>query len=181
MTLNISSNVVKNRLFGLFAIGVILLFIAIKLLTTISTSKNSLTPISGTLENCDIYITTVSSKNRYNYEAISQKSELIFYFTEFKKKFSISENIGSDYQNKDYNNIKAKLKSADSVTVWIKASELETWEPKIFQINADKETVLEFESVRFKESPLAIFLLILGLGCVLLPTYAFYPNLFKSK
>jgi len=181
MALNISSNSAKGRLVGLFLIGVITSVFAIERLTIMLTSRASLTPIKGTLENCNIYITTVSSKTKYNYEAISQKSELIFYLIEFKIKFALIENIGSDYRNKEYENIQSKLKRADSVTVWIKKSELEYWEPKIFQIDADNETVLEFQSVRFKERTLVIFLLLLGIGCIIFPVYAFYPKLFKSK
>jgi hypothetical protein len=181
MALNISSNSAKGRLVGLFLIGVITLVFAIERLTIMLTSRATLTPIKGTLENCYIYITTVSSKTKYNYEAISQKSELIFYLIEFKIKFALVENIGSDYRNKEYEDIQSKLKRADSVTVWIKKSELEYWEPKIFQIDADKETVLEFQNVRFKERTIVFFLLLFGIGCIIFPVYAFYPRLFKSK
>ena len=123
MVLNLRSNSVKGRLIGMFLMGVICLLFAIQLLNIILTSRSSLTPIRGTLENSNIYITTVSSKTKYNYEAISQKSELIFYLIEFKKKFALVENIGSDYRNKEYEDIQSKLKKADSVTVWIKKSE----------------------------------------------------------
>jgi len=181
MALNIRSNFVKGRLIGLFLLGVICLVFAIELLNTILTSRASLILIRGTLENSNIYITTVSSKTKYNHEAISQKSELIFYLVEFKIKFALVENIGSDYRNKEYEEIQTKLKKADSVTVWIKKSEMEFWEPKIFQIEADHEIVLEFQNVRFKERSLVIFFLLLGIGCIIFPVYAFYPRLFKSN
>jgi hypothetical protein len=180
MTFNTSSSFVRGRLVTLFLIGVMLLVFSTQQLITIWTPKTSLTPLKGTIQSCHTYVTPVSSKNRYGYEAKSQKAELIFYLHEHKKKFALMENIGSNYRNKEYEEIKSKLNRVDSVTVWVKKSELSYWEPQVFQIETERGTVLDFQTVRFKDRPLTVFLLLMGLGCVIFPIYAFYPRLFSK-
>ena len=54
------------------------------------------------------------------------------------------ENIGSEYRDEDYEDIKGKLNRSDTITVWVKKSELDYWEQQIFQINTNRETVLDF-------------------------------------
>ena len=144
MTINTSSSFVRGRLISLFLFGVMLLVFAVQQLTTIWMPKSSLIPLKGTLQSCDIYVTPVSSTNRYGYEAKSQKAELIFYLNEHKKKFALMENIGSEYRDEDYEDIKGKLNRSDTITVWVKKSELDYWEQQIFQINTNRETVLDF-------------------------------------
>jgi hypothetical protein len=178
---NTSSSFVRGRFITLFLIGVMLLVFAVQQLTTIWTPKSSLTPLKGTVQSCDIYVTPVSSKNRYGYEAKSQKAELIFYLNEYKKKFALMENIGGDYKNEQYEEIRDKLNRTDSVTVWIKKSEIDYWEPQVFQIETDTGTALNFQIVRFKERPLTIFLLLMGLSCLILPIYVFYPRIFRKR
>ncbi len=181
MTFNTSSSFVRGRLITLFIIGVMLLVFAVLQLITIWTPKSSLVPLKGTLQSCDTYVSTVSSTTRYGYEAKSQKAELIFYLQEHKKKFALSENIGSDYSNEQYEEIKSKLNRADTVTVWVKKSELDNWAPKVFQIDNGKETALDFQSIRLKHRSLTLFLLLMGLGCVIFSIYAFYPRLFSKR
>lgn len=181
MTINTGSSFVQGRLAGLFLMGVVLLAFAVQQLITIWTPKSSLIPLKGTVQSCNTYVTTVSSKNRYGYESKSQKAELIFYLNGHKKKFALSENIGNDYRNKEYEEIKKKLNRADSVTAWIKESEADYWEPQIFQIETDRGIVLDFQTVRFKNRPLTIFLLLMGLGCIMLSIYAFYPRIFSKQ
>jgi predicted CopG family antitoxin len=125
--------------------GILMLGFAIYQLQTIWTSKSSLVSLKGTLKYCDIYIRTVSSRSRYGYIAKSQKSELIFYLNEHRKKFALAENIGSDFRNEDYEKIKTKLRRAEEVTVWIKAVEIDDWEPQIFQIQQTEKRYLIFK------------------------------------
>jgi hypothetical protein len=181
MIFDTKSSFIQSRLIWCFIYGVILLVFAIMQLRTIWTSKSSLVPLKGTIKHCDTYITTVSSRGRYGYDAKSQKAELIFYLNEHKKKFALVDNIGGDYRNEEYDRIKASLRRADSVTVWIRKSEIGNWEPKIFQIESNREKVLDYQAVRFKERPLTAFLLIMGLGCVGFPLYAFYHHWFNRR
>jgi hypothetical protein len=173
----------KGRLFTLFLLGIFIIIFSLQQFAVTWTSKSSLMPLKGTLENCETYVTTVTSKSGhyFHYESKSQKSELIFYLYEFKKKFILSENIGSSHRNEEYEKIKSKLKAADSVTVWVKKSESDFWEPIVFQIDTDRGTALELDTVRFKDRHLKTLLFILGLGCILLPLYLLFPKLFKNK
>ena len=181
MELYKSSSFVRGRLITLFFIGVLLLVLFVQQLITIWTPKNSLVALKGTLQSCDTYVTSVNSANHYGYEAKSQKADLIFYLQEHKKKFALSENIGSNYNDEHYEKIKNKLKRADTVTVWVKKSALGNWQPQVFEIDTDKETVLDFQTVRFEERPLTAFLLLTGLSCVIFPIYFFYPRLFGKQ
>lgn len=178
MLINTNSRFVRPRLIILLVIGVTLLVFAVEQLITIWTPKSSLTPLKGIVRSCEIYVTPVSSKSRYGYEAKSQKAELIFYLSEHKKKFALLQNIGDDYRNEEYEEIKNKLNRADSVTVWIKKSELDYWEPQVFQIETDRDISLDFKTIRFKDRSLTLFLLLIGLGFVVFPIYVFYPKLF---
>lgn len=180
MRLNADSNFVRVRLIVLFLMGVTLLVIAIQQLTVIWTTENSLIPLKGTLQSCNTYITPVSNTKRYGSKANSQKAELIFYLNEHKKKFTLMENIGDDYSNEEYENINRKLNRSDSVTVWVKKSAVADWEPKVFKINTDSETILKLQTIRFKERPLALFLLLMGLVSIFFPIYVFYPKLFRK-
>lgn len=91
------------------------------------------------------------------------------------------ENIGSNYSDEEYEIIKNELNRSDSVTVWVKKPEVGDWEPQVFQIETEKGIVLGFQTVRFKDRPLIVFLLLMGLGCVILPIYALYPMLFRRR
>ncbi|MFB5647517.1 MAG: hypothetical protein ACE5RO_05195 [Candidatus Nitrosomaritimum yanchengensis] len=110
----------------------------------------------------------------------SQKSELIFYISGRQQKFRLVENIGNKYRNEEFEKIKKDLKRADSITVWVKQTELETYEPKIFQIDTERKTILEFERVRTKDSGLTLFLLFLGLGSLTFYFWTLYPEKFKK-
>lgn len=181
MTFDTSNSFVRGRLVTLFLIGVMLLVFAIQQLVIIWTPRSSLSPFRGTLQSSKSYVTTVSSENSYGHETKSQKAELIIYLHEHKKKFVLMENIGSNYRNEEYDEIETELKHANSVTVWIKTSETDYWEPKVFQIETDRGTILDFQTVRFKDRPLTGFLLIMGLGCMIFPIYIFYPRTNHNK
>ncbi len=183
MPINTNKGFDKGRLITLFLLGVFLLVFSVKEFAVTWTPKSSLTPVRGTLLNSETYVTTVISKNRrfFKHESKSQKSELIFYLFEFKNKFKLQENIGSNQRNAEYEKLKTKLDMADSVTVWVKKSETDYWEPTVFQVDADNHTILDLDTVRFKDRYLKTFLFILGIGCILLPLYLLFPKLFKSK
>ena len=181
MTFDTSNSFVRGRLVTLFLIGVMSLVFAIQQLAIIWTPRSSLRAYRGTLQSSKSYVTTVSSRNNYGHETKSHKAELIFYLHEHKRKFALMENIGSNYRNEEYDEIETELKHANSVTVWIKKSEIDYWEPQVFQIDTDRGTILDFQTVRFKNRPLTGFLLIMGLGCMIFPMYIFYPGTNHNK
>lgn len=149
-----------NRLliFGLLVTG-----LGLYQFTNLLTFKSQLTEIKGVLSSADVYVTTVTERSR---GTKSQKSELIFYLSGRQQKFGLVENIGSNYKNLEFEQLRKSLRRADSVAVWVKQSEVENYEPKVFQIDADRKTILEFEKVRTKDSGLTLFLLFLGLSTI---------------
>ncbi|MCB0538671.1 MAG: hypothetical protein KDE33_14220 [Bacteroidetes bacterium] len=164
----------RNRLliFGLFVTG-----FGIFQFSTLLTFKSQLTDIKGLLSSAETYVTTVTERSR---GSKSQKSELIFYISGRQQKFRLVENIGNDYHNEEFEKIKKDLKRADSITVWVKKTELDTYEPKIFQIDTDRKTILEFEKVRTKDSGLTLFFLFLGIGSLIFYFWTLYPEKFKK-
>ena len=158
-------------------IAYIAIVFAISQLPTTWTFKSSLVPLRGTVRYADVYTTTVSDRRGHK----SQKSELIFYLYEYKKKFYLAENIGDSRSSQMHLNLRNGLRKADSVTIWVKKSEKEEYQPKVFQIDRDeKVTLLEFESVRTAHSPVTAFILILGLGSIGFYFWTKYPKKINS-
>ncbi len=164
----------RNRIlfFGLFAIG-----FGIYQFSTFLTFKSQLTEIKGVLSSADTYVTTVAERRR---GIKSQKSELIFYISGRQQKFRLVENIGNNYRNEEFEMIKKDLKRADSITLWVKQTELATYEPKIFQIDTGRKTILEFEKVRTKDSGFTLFILFLGIGSLTFYFWTLYPEKIKK-
>ena len=138
--------------------------------------KSNLVPFTGTLRTADIYTSTVSDRRGHK----SQKTELIFYLNEFDKKFSLVENIGQDYYSKDYGTLLRNLNKADNITVWVRNSEKDDYEPKVFQIDRDELTILDFDTVKFKNRCATAFMLFMGLGSIVLFTWFRYPGKLKK-
>ena len=161
---------------GLLIIGIMLTSFGIYELPNIWTFKSSLIQIKGTLLTADTYTTNVTDRRGHS----SRKSELIFYINESKQKYRFAENIGDNYVNDKYESILSGLKRADTVSVWIKKSEVEELEPKVFQIDNDKTTLLDFESVKTENSPITAFMLLFGLASIAGYFWSCYPDKFKK-
>ena len=138
--------------------------------------ESSLTKLTGTLQKCDIYIEDVTSKSKFNYETITRKAELIFYLNEYKKKFLLTENIDKDYRSGYFEKIKSELEIADSIKISLRKSELDDWQPTVFQIDTESKTILSLNDVRFKDASVAIFLLLLGLSSGMVAYFLLYPR-----
>lgn len=148
----------------LLIFGILLITISIYFGIDSFAIKSRLTPITGTLKNAKTYIETVSDWRGNK----SNKSELIFYLKEYKKKFYLSQNIGKNYIDKEYENILKDLTKVDSISIWVRPREIDDYEPKIFQITSGNKIILEFDDIRIEKSPVAIFTLIIGIGFILL-------------
>lgn len=148
---------------SLLIFGLALTGLGIYHFSTLLTFKSQLANITGVLSSADMYVTTVEQRRG----AKSQKSELVFYISGRQQKFSLIENIGDEYRNETFEKIIKDLNRADSITVWVKQTELDTYEPKIFQIDTDRKTILEFETVRTENSETTLFLLFLGVGSLI--------------
>ena len=131
-------------------------------LPTILTFKSNLTKIKGTLRVADTDVTNVTDRRGRE----SRKSELIFYINGRQQKFYIAENIEDEWRNEKYEKILQGLKRADTVTVWVRKSEVGEYEPEVFQIDSERTTLLDFETVRTAKSPITAYMLLLGLGSI---------------
>lgn len=168
----------ENRL---LLFGLICLASAIYLISpTIFTFKNSLVSIKGKINNVDVNINEVSSKSRMGYESKSRRATLYFSLIGFDKDFEIHENIGQDYRNEKYSDLKYRLKDSKNIEVWIKINELELDKPKVFQIDIDNHTFLTFNEVKTENNGIFIFLMIIGFFCVFIVLHRRYPNIFKN-
>ena len=148
--------------YRLLIFGIVLTGCSLYQLPTIFTFKSNLIQIKGTLRDADIYVTTGTNK----YGSESRKSELIFYMNGLHQKFYLAEGIGDKWRNDKYAKILKGLKRADTITVWIRKSEVSEYEPKVFQIDNEKGTLLDFETVRDDKRPMIAFILLLGLGSI---------------
>ncbi len=148
-------------------------------LPTIWTFKSDLTLLTGTLRSANTYVTTVSNTDRNGYTSKSQKSELIFYLNQRKQKYYLAENIGDKFRDDKYETILQGLRRADTVTVWIKKNSVDEYQPQIFQIDNDKGTLLDFETVRMNYSPVA--LLTFSLGVISIAAFLWIKNPDKFK
>ncbi len=137
-------------------------------LPTLLTFHFQLINITGTLRTGKIYVNTVENTRGIYFKVTtkSQKAELIFFLNGYDQKFSLMENIGNNYQDEKFKKILDEMNFADSVTVWVKKSERKSYHPKVFEIDADKNPVLDFESVRTEHGIVTIFCL--GLGALML-------------
>jgi hypothetical protein len=153
----------KNIKYKLLILGVTLIGLSFYEQKSIWVFESSLTQIKGTLRAANIYIT--NHTNRRGHE--SRSSQLIFYLNGHQKKFQIKENIGDQWRNESFDKILKGLKRSDSVSVWVRKSEMDDYEPEIFRIANERNTLLNFETVRSAKRPIAAFLLFIGLSSVI--------------
>lgn len=139
------------------------------------TTKSSLTELKGTIQNSDVIIDNVSSKNRMGYESISLRATLYFRLNEHEKLFKLVENIEQDYSHAEYERISKSLNQSHSVAVWINKSELNSPKPKVFQIDVNEQTILDFNTVKAEHVGIFVFMLLLGTGMTVFALYSKYP------
>lgn len=144
------------------------------------TNKNSLTELKGTTQISEVIVDNVSSRNRIGYEAKSRRVTLYFRLNEHQKLFKLVENIGQDYSHDEYNRISNLLKKSQSVGVWINQNELESSQPKVFQIDVNERTILDFGTVKSEHSGVFIFTLLLGVITTGFALYSRYPERTKK-
>lgn len=142
--------------------------------------KSNLKAIKGTLISADTHINSVTvSHHKYGLEQNdkSNKSELLFYLSGRQQRFALTENIGNSTHNKAFDKLVSKLRSADTITVWVRASEMERYEPKIYQIDGDNKTLLDFETGRTQGGVGIAVMFVMGLICVFLFVRLCYPHI----
>lgn len=157
-------------------VGIILTGFGIYQLPTIWTFKSNLRQIKGTLRTANTYITNVTDSRGHE----SRKSELIFYIHGRQQKFYLVENIGNEWRDEKYERILQGLQRADTVAVWVRKNDIDEYAPEIFQIDNERTTLLDFETVRTEKSPLTAFLLLSGLGSITAFLWFRFPDKFNK-
>ncbi|KAB1154248.1 hypothetical protein F7018_14860 [Tenacibaculum aiptasiae] len=104
---------------------------------TLFTQKKSLTVESGQVENIEIFYRRVSSRG-----AKSTKSELFIKVKNDSRNYYLMENISQKRRNETFEIIKKKLTISGGVKIWIKKTDINEYEPTIFQISDNKGNIL---------------------------------------
>ncbi|MBN7810428.1 hypothetical protein J0A68_05645 [Algoriphagus sp. H41] len=150
-------------LFRILALGIVSSGIALYLLFSLLTFRSELIEVEGVIDTANSYITTVVDSRGNK----SRKSELVFFLVDKKQKFRLVRNIGGKFVDEEHSFLLRNLKRVDSVSVWVKKSELDSYEPKIFQIDIADRTILEFEKVRTQHGGLFLLFSLLGLSSLI--------------
>ncbi|PZX60213.1 hypothetical protein LV84_00484 [Algoriphagus ratkowskyi] len=157
--------------------GIICLISALLLnFQTMTTFKSSLERLDGTIFTSKVFIENVSTRGRFGHEDKSRRATLSFSLDEFAKQFILRENIGEEYSKQEYYRISDFLKNSESVTVWVNRNQMENFEPKVYQIDVNGQTILAFDDVKTENSGIFMFLLILGLVSTCFGMYSRYPD-----
>ncbi len=162
--------------FILIILGVAILAICFPIIRNVWTSDTDLIQIKGNLRSANVYVSTVTDSHGHS----SQKSDLIFFLKDGNQKYQLTQNIGIEYYDKNYQQIRLSLEKADSVSVWIKKSESKDWQPKVFQMKGDDKILLSANDVRDQESPILFLFGAMGLVCICIGTAMAYPDEFKK-
>ena len=166
----------RDYLYKLLILGITLTGFGIYQLSTTFTFKSDLIQINGTVHSANTFVTDITDSKGHD----NRKSELVFFLSNQKQKFCLAENIGNEYIDEKYEKLLEGLKQTGSVSVWIKKSEIDEYEPKVFQITNGNKTLLDFESVRTGNTTLALFLLLLGISSIIVFLCIKFPEKFRN-
>ena len=140
-------------------------------LSDLLTTKDSLSPITGPLIYSDLVIDEVSNRNRIGIKNKSRRATLVFVLGGQSGLFKLVKNIGDDYDHPGYRKLLERLRASKQVVVWIKASDEGDHEPKIFQIDIDNKTQLDFVNVKYENIWAFVFMISIGLFWIAVVLY----------
>lgn len=143
-------------------IGLISLASGIYMIPRSIVFRSQLTELKGTLSAENILVKTVNSGRKS-----SQTSTLSFYLNEYKKKFVLVENVGNSWASLDHQRIERDLRVARDIIVSIKQSELDEYQPRVFEIRSDEKIILDFEEVKDQSRYLMAFFIAMGIGAII--------------
>lgn len=131
---------------------------------------NMLIPLEGTIKTTNSSEGISTNKDRYGHETYKRFSTLVFSLNEFKKNFIVSGGSANPLYNgyTESDKIESYLKGSNKVIVWIKRWDETQVEPKVFRIDIDGRTELNFETDRSRAQKALIFMLIFGVICIYL-------------
>jgi len=171
----------KHYEFSIIGFGIALIFMTLHFnLENLLTTQSSLIEITGTVQNSDVIVQRVSSRGRLGYTRYSRKATLYFRLNGDDRLFKLFENVGQDYSHEEYDRISAQLKRSNNVSIWINKNQADEHEPKVFQIDIDDRTVVDFQTIKHEHSGSFIFMLFLGSLSVALGLYSKHPKQFRK-
>jgi hypothetical protein len=137
--------------------------------------KSNLHSIKGKLRSVNLSTVSVMHKKHK-----SNKAELVFYLEGINKKFSLSRIIDDEPIDKEYASMKKEFENSDTIRVWIRGSEIDDEMPKVFQIDVDGITILDYDTVRNEKNTFVIITLIGGLIVIAFSIKVTVPVWFKK-
>lgn len=146
-------------IFGLTCVVLSIYFFLPDLLTR----KKSLMQVNGSVIYSNLVVEEVSNNSRFGLKSTSRRATLAFMLDGQSALFLLRENIGTDYEHPEYKKLLKRLRAAKQVVVWIKPSEEKIHTPKVFQIDIDNKTHLDFETIKCKNAWVFVFLITIGL------------------
>lgn len=159
----------KYYLHKLFLVSIVILIGAFYLnFDLLRTSRSSLEPLQGKIKKSQIILEDLDNGSR--------KATLLFSINGHQKLFRLIKNIEHNYTDQKYTEISRQLKSSKEVTVWIPKSKKGVFYPKVFQIDIDGKTVLDFASLKKESLMLFTFMIILGVSGLLFAVKNLYPK-----
>ncbi|BAO56193.1 hypothetical protein [Nonlabens marinus] len=165
-----------NLTFGITCIFCALYFFA----PTLFTLKSSLISKTGEIKKIETYYTQIVT-DRGLHKVKSTKSQLQLQIIGQTQIYSLTKNIGYDYRNEKYENIKKSLLNSKTVKVWIKKNESKIWNPVIFEIEKDDGTIIyDMNDAKSELYFLFPFMIILGLFSSSMFFRHKYPKKFKK-
>ena len=161
--------------------GITLLFCSLYFFApTLFTSKSSLISKNGQIKKVETYYTQIITDNRFH-KVKSNKSTLQLQIIGQTQIYSLTKNIGYDFQNEKYENIKKALLNSETVKVWIKKTESEKWNPVIFQLEKGDGTIIyDLNDAKYELYFLFPFMIILGLFSTSIFLRHKFPKQFKK-
>lgn len=129
----------------------------------LTTSEKQLVKLQGSIKSAKVIIDKVSVRGKFGKVHTSRKASLYFSLFEHQKLFMLSENIGDDFEHKEYESLSNSLTRADLVTISINQSEVNQFSPKVFQIEVDNRIVLDFKSINRENEGLFLLMLLFGI------------------
>ncbi|MDN5211919.1 hypothetical protein QQ020_07645 [Fulvivirgaceae bacterium BMA12] len=143
-------------------------------------TRNSLTALTGTTRYAKVQVESVTTRGRLGHKVKSRKATLYFALNEHPKTFRLIENIGQAHKHPAYESISQSLQSAKSVTIWIRKSQHHAPTPKVFQIDANGQTLLDLNTVKMKFAWVFVLLLCLGFVMIGIALNSKYPRLIRK-
>lgn len=128
-----------DRLIKATIISLVPLVMGMKGIIETRVLRQHMIPLKGTYSSAVINIYPAEkATNEY-------ASLLVFELREYDKVFMLRQYLGMHTQNDYYTGLKAKLRTADSITIWIADTDSSTT-PRVLQVKADDVMILPADS-----------------------------------